>query len=167
LVEHQAAGSKEKLLINKDRNKIAKQLRRRHIAQLPQDIHGLVLKELEKGQTKACVKLHKKRVPKSTNEAINMNKEKGKNTISHVVCANNVSMSSKGKRWRRNRRCFRCKEKGYFIASCPHMEYKSLASPRMTFIKKESKQQASCKAEQCFCYKCGEQGHLWKVCRKG
>jgi hypothetical protein len=98
LVEHQAAGSKEKLLINKDRNKIAKQLRRRHIAQLPQDIHGLVLKELEKGQTKACVKLHKKRVPKSTNEAINMNKEKGKNTISHVVCANNVSMSSKGKR---------------------------------------------------------------------
>jgi hypothetical protein len=38
LNEHQAAGSKEKLLINKERNKKAKQLRRRRIAQPPQDI---------------------------------------------------------------------------------------------------------------------------------
>jgi hypothetical protein len=35
LNEHQAVGSKEKLLINKERNKKAKQLRRRCIDQLP------------------------------------------------------------------------------------------------------------------------------------
>jgi hypothetical protein len=61
LIEHQAARSEEKLLINKDRNKKAKQLRRRRIAQPPQDIHGHVVKKLEKGETTASVKLHKKR----------------------------------------------------------------------------------------------------------
>jgi hypothetical protein len=40
LNEHQVAGSKEKVLINKERNKKTKQLRRRRIAQPSQDIHG-------------------------------------------------------------------------------------------------------------------------------
>jgi hypothetical protein len=81
LIEHQAAGSKEKLLINKERNKKAKQLRRRRIAQPPQDIHGRVVKKLETGETVASVKLHKKDVPKAINEPINMNKEKGKDSL--------------------------------------------------------------------------------------
>jgi hypothetical protein len=79
LNEHQVAGSKEKLLINKERNKNAKQLRRRRIAQPPQDIHERVVEKLETGEIAAFVKLHKKDVPKPINEAINMNKEKGKN----------------------------------------------------------------------------------------
>jgi hypothetical protein len=68
LNKHQAAGSKEKLLINKERNKKAKQLRRRHIAQPPQDIHRCVVKKLETGETATSVKLHKKDVPEATNE---------------------------------------------------------------------------------------------------
>jgi hypothetical protein len=62
LDEHQAAGSKEKVLI-KERNKKTKQLRRRRIAQPSQDIHGSVVKKLETGKTAASVKLHKKDVP--------------------------------------------------------------------------------------------------------
>ena len=78
LNEHQAAGSKE-------RNKKANQLRRRRIAQPPQDIYERVVKKLETGETAASVKLHKKDVPKAINEEINMNKEKGKNSISHAL----------------------------------------------------------------------------------
>jgi hypothetical protein len=122
LNEHQAAGSKEKLLINKESNKKAKQLRRRCIAQPPQDIHGRVVKKLETGETAASVKLHKRDVPKAINEAINMNKEKGKNSISHVVCTDHLSVSSKSKKRRGKRRCFKCKELGHFIASCPHKD---------------------------------------------
>ena len=122
LNEHQAVGSKEKLLINKERNKKAKQLRRRCIAQPPQDIHGRVVKKPETGETAASVKLHKKDVPKAINEEINMNKEKGKNSISHVVCTDHLSMSSKSKKGRGKRRCFKCKELGHFIVSCPHKD---------------------------------------------
>jgi hypothetical protein len=103
LNEHQAAGSKEKLFINKERNKKAKQLRRRHIAQPPQDIHGRVVKKFEMGETATSVKLHKKDVPKAINEAINMNKGKGKISISHVVCTDHLSMSSKSKKGRGKR----------------------------------------------------------------
>jgi hypothetical protein len=100
LNEHQAAGSKEKLLINKERNEKAKQLRIRHIAQPPQDIHGRVVKKLETGETATSVKLHKKDVPKAINKAINMNKEKGKDSMSHVVRTDHVFMSSKSKKGR-------------------------------------------------------------------
>jgi hypothetical protein len=112
------------LLINKERNKKAKQLRIRvrYIAQPPQDIHGRVVKKLETGETAASVKLHKKDVPKAINEAINMNNEKGKNSNSHVVCTDHLSMSSKSKKGRGKRRCFKCKELGHFIASCPHKD---------------------------------------------
>jgi hypothetical protein len=67
-----------------------------------------VVKKLEKGETVASVKLHKKEVPKVINEAINMNKEKGKYSINHVGCADNISMSSKHKKRRGKRRCFNC-----------------------------------------------------------
>jgi hypothetical protein len=169
LNEHQAAGSKEKLLINKERNKKAKQLRRRCIAQPPQDIHGRVVKKLETGETAASVKLHKKDVPEAIIEAINMNKEKGKNSISHVVCTDCLSMSSKSKKGRGKRRCFKCKELGHFIASCPHkdkdegtrrcfgcndkdhmitscplMKNQRRAPSKMTLTKKKDKQQVSC-----------------------
>jgi hypothetical protein len=92
------------LLINKERNKKAKQLRRRCIAQPPQDTHGRVVKKLETGETAASVKLRKKDVPKAINEEINMNKEKGKNSISHVVCTDHLSMLSKSKKRRGKRR---------------------------------------------------------------
>jgi hypothetical protein len=97
LDEHQAAGSKEKVPINKERNKKTKQLRRRRIVQPSQDIHGRVVKKLETGKTAASVKLHKKDVPNAKNEEINMNLEKGKDSISHVVCTGHFSMSSKNK----------------------------------------------------------------------
>jgi hypothetical protein len=192
LNEHQAAGSKEKLLINKERNKKAKQLRRRHIAQPPQDIHGRVVKKLGMGETAVSVKLHQKDVPKAINEEINMNKEKGKNSISHVVCTDHLSMSSKSKKGRGKRRCFKCKELGHFIASCPHkdkdegmrrcfgcndkdhtitlcplMKNQRRAPSKMTLTKKKDKQQVSCQVERRFCYMCGEHGHLPKVCKKG
>jgi hypothetical protein len=192
LNEHQAAGSKEKLVINKERNKKAKQLRRRCIAQPPQDIHGRVVKKLETGETAASVKLYKKDVPKAINEEINMNKEKGKNSISLVVCTDHLSMSSKSKKGRGKRRCFKCKELGHFIASCPHkdkdkgmrrcfgcndkdhmitscplMKNQRRAPSKMTLTKKKDKQQVSCQVEQRFCYMCGEHGHLLKVCKKG
>ena len=185
LNEHQAAGSKE-------RNKKAKQLRRRHIAQPPQDIHGRVVKKLETGETAASVKLHKKDVPKAINEEINMNKEKGKNSISHVVCTDHLSMSSKSKKGRGKKRCFKCKELGHFIASCPHkdkdegmrrcfgcndkdhmitscplMKNQRRAPSKMTLTKQKDKQQVSSQVERRFCYMCGEHGHLPKVCKKG
>jgi hypothetical protein len=99
-----------------------RQLRRKCHAQPPQDIHERVVKKLEKEETAASVKLHKKDAPKTINEAISMNKEKGKDSISHVVCANNSSMSSKHKKGRCKRRCFKCKELDHFIASCPHKD---------------------------------------------
>src|SRR5688572_26420711 len=192
LNEHQAAGSKEKLLINKERNNKAKQLWRRHIAQPPQDIQGRVVKKLETGETAASVKLHKRDVPKAINEAINMNKEKGKNSISHVVCTDHLSVSSKSKKGRGKRRCFKCKELGHFIASCPHkdkdegtrrcfgcndkdhmitscplMKNQRRAPSKMTLTKKKDKQQVSCQVERHFYYMCGEHGHLPKICTKG
>ena len=69
---------KKKMLINKERNKKTKQLRRRRIVQPSQDIHGRVVKKLETGKTAASVKLHKKDVPKAKNKEINMNLEKVK-----------------------------------------------------------------------------------------
>jgi hypothetical protein len=191
-LKHQAVGSKEKLLINKERNKKAKQLRRRHIPQPPKDIHGRVVKKLETGETAASVKLHKKDVPKAINEAIDMNKEKSKNSISHVVCTDHLSVSSKSKKRRGKRRCFKCKELDHFIASCPHkdkdegmrrcfgcndkdhmitscplMKNQRHAPSKMTLTKKKDKQQASCQVERRFCYMCGEHGHLPNVCKKG
>jgi hypothetical protein len=192
LNEHQVTGSKEKVLINKERNKKTKQLRRRHIAQPSQDIHGRVVKKLETGETAASVKLHKKDVPKAKIEEINMNMEKGKDSISHVFCTDHLSMFSKSKKRRGKRRCFKCNELGHLIASCPYndknkgmrrcfgcndtdhmitscplMKNQACALSGMTPTKKEDKQQASCRVKQHFCYKCGEQGHLSKVCKKG
>jgi hypothetical protein len=111
-----------------------------------------VVKKLEKGETVACTKLQQKQLPRATkNQANNMNKYKGTNSFSHVVCTDNVSMSSKSKKRRRNERCFRCKDKGHFIASRPHMENKGLASPRM-IDNKMSKEQTPHKVEHCICY---------------
>jgi hypothetical protein len=141
---------------------------RRHHAQPPQDIHRCVMKKLEKGETVASVKLHKKQVPKIINEASNMNKEKGKSSINHVVCADNLSMSCKHNKGRGKGRCFKCKELGHFIVSCPHkdkeermsicfgcnnedhviiscplMKNQGHASSTMTFTKNKNEQQAS------------------------
>jgi hypothetical protein len=121
-----------------------------------------------------------------------MNKEKGKNSISHVVCTDHLSMSSKSKKGIGKRRCFKCKELGHFIASCPHkdkdegmrrcfgcndkdhmitscplMKNQRRAPSKMTLTKKKDKQQVSCQVERRFCYMCGEHGHLPKVCKKG
>jgi hypothetical protein len=188
LIEQQALGSQKKFCGNKKQ----RQLRRRRLAQLSQDIHGRVVKKLEKGKTTASVKLNKKNVPKAINEEINMNEEKGKNSISHVVCTNHLSMSFKHKKGRGKRRCFKCKEIGHLIASCPYkykdegtrscfgcnnkdhiitscpiMKNQGCASSKMTLTKENDKQQASCQVERRCCYKCGEQGHISKVCYKG
>jgi hypothetical protein len=53
------------------------------------------------------------------------------------------------------------------IASCPLMENQSLASPKMTNIKKDNENKMSRKAEHHIFYNCGEKIHLKKVCSKG
>jgi hypothetical protein len=173
-------------------NKKQRQLRRRCLARLPQDIYEHVVKKLEEGETAARVKLHEKDVPKAINKEINMNKEKGKNSINHVVCTDHLSMSFKYKKGKEKRRCFKCKKLGHLIASCPYqdknegtrscfgcnnqdhtitscpvMKNQGCASSKVTLTKENDKQQASCQVERRFCYKCGEQGHLSKVCYKG
>jgi hypothetical protein len=62
------------------------------------------VKKLEKGETATSVKLHKKEAPKAINKAINMNKEKGKDSITHIVCADNFPMPSKLKKGRCKRK---------------------------------------------------------------
>jgi hypothetical protein len=186
LIEQQVLGSQKKFCGNKKQ----RQLRRRHFAQLSQDIHGRVVKKLEKGKTAASVKLNKKSVPKD--EEINMSLEKGKDSINHVVCTDHLSMSFKHKKGRGKRRCFKCKEIGHLIASCPYknkdegtrscfgcnnkdhtitscpvMKNQGCASSKVTLTKESDTQQASCQVERRFCYKCGEQGHISKVCYKG
>jgi hypothetical protein len=116
LNEQQVVGSKRKLLGNKKQ----RQLRRKRLARLPQDIYEHVVKKLEEGETAARVKLLKKDVPKAKNEEINMSLEKGKDSISHVVCTNHFSMSSKNKKRKGKRRCFKCNKSGHLIASCPY-----------------------------------------------
>jgi hypothetical protein len=97
LIEQQVVGSKRKFLGNKNQ----RQLRRRRHARLPQGIYERMVKKLEEGETAAMVKLHEKEVSKAISEAINMNKEKGKDSISHVVCtiiSLYVIQEQKGKR---------------------------------------------------------------------
>jgi hypothetical protein len=116
LIEQQVLGSKRKLLGNKKQ----RQLRRRRHARLPQDICENMVKKLEEGETAARVKLLEKDVPKAISEAINMIQEKGNDSINHVICTNNFSMSSKSNKRRGKRRCFKCKALGHLIASCPY-----------------------------------------------
>jgi hypothetical protein len=188
LNEQQVVGSKRKLLGNKKQ----RQLRRRRHAQLPQDICENVVKKLEKGETAARVKLLEKDVPKAISEAINMIQEKGNDSINHVICTNNFSMSSKSKKRRGKQRCFKCKALGHLIASCPYkdkdegtrrcfgchnkdhmitscpiMRNQRRAPSKMTLTKENDKQQASCRVERRFCYMYGEHGHPPKVCNKG
>jgi hypothetical protein len=118
LIEKQVVGSKRNFLGNKKQ----RQLRRRRHVRLPQDIYKHVVNKLEEGETAARVKLHEKEVPKAISEAINMKQEKGKDSISHVVCTDHLSMSSKSKKRRGKRRCFKCKELGHLIASCPYKD---------------------------------------------
>jgi hypothetical protein len=118
LNEQQVVGSKRKLLGNKKQ----RQLRRRRLARLPQDVYKHVVKKLEEGETAARVKLLEKDVPKAISEAINMRQEKGNDSVSHVICTNNLSMSSKSKKRRGKRRCFKCKRLGHLIASCSYKD---------------------------------------------
>jgi hypothetical protein len=109
-IEKQVIGSKRKLLGNKKQRQLR---RRRHI-------YKHVVNKLEEGGTAARDKLHEKEAPKAISEAINMNKEKGKDLISHVVCTDHLSMLSKNKKRRGKRRCFKCNELGHLIVSCPY-----------------------------------------------
>lgn len=76
-------------------------------------------------------------------QANNMNEDKSNSSISHVDCTKNISVFSKIRKRRRNRTCFRCMEKGHFIASCPHMKNQDRASPKMTNNKEMSKEQTT------------------------
>jgi hypothetical protein len=118
LIEKQVVESKRKLLGNKKQS----QLRRRHHARLPQDIYKHVVNKLEEEGTATRVKLREKEAPKAMSEAINMNKEKGKDSSSHVVCTDHLSMLSKSKKRRGKRRCFKCNESSHLIASCPYKD---------------------------------------------
>jgi hypothetical protein len=177
LIEKQVEGSKRKLFGNNKQ----RQLRRRRHAQLPQDIYKHVVNKLKEGGTAARVKLCEKEAPKAISKAINTNKEKGKDSFSHVVCTDHLSMLSKSKKRRGKRRCFKCNESGHLIASCPYkykdegirrsfgcndkdhmitscslMINQTRAPSRMTLTKRKDKQQASCQVERRFSYMCGE-----------
>jgi hypothetical protein len=166
LNEQKVVGSQKNLCGNKKQ----RQLRRRRIAQPSQDIHGRVVKKLEKGKTAASVKLHKKDVPKD--EKINMSLEKGKDSINHVVCTDHFSMSSKNRKKKGKRGCFKCNKAGHLIAlcpyndkgegirrcfgcndknhtitSCPLLMNQACAFSKMTLTKENDKQQASCQVE--------------------
>jgi hypothetical protein len=118
LNEQQVVGSKRNLHGNKKQ----RQLRRRRHAQLPQDICENVVKKLEEVETAARVKLLEKDVPKAISKAVNMIQEKGNDSINHVICTNNFSMSSKSNKRRGKRRCFKCKALGHLIESCPYKD---------------------------------------------
>jgi hypothetical protein len=149
-------------------------------------------KKLEEGETATRVKLLEKDVPKAISEAINKKQEKSNDSISHVICTNNLSMSSKSKKRRGKRRCFKCKRLGHLVASCPYkdkdegtrrcfgcnekdhvitscpiIKNQGHAPSKMTLTKENDKQQASCRVERRFCYMCGEHGHPPEVCNKG
>jgi hypothetical protein len=111
LNEQQVVGSKRKLLGNKKQ----RQLRRRRLARLPQDIYEHVVKKLEEGETAVRVKLLEKDVPKAISEEINMSLEKG------------------------IRRCFGCNDKNHTITSCPLMINQARALSGMIPTKKEDK----------------------------
>jgi hypothetical protein len=65
------------------------------------------------------------------------------------------------------RRCFTCNKEDHVITSCSLMRNQGRAYPKMTLTKTKNEQQTSCHVERRFCYKCGEQGYLCKVCKKG
>jgi hypothetical protein len=138
-----------------------------------------VVNKLEEGGNEARAKLHEKETPEAISEVINMNKEKGKDSISHVVCTNHLSMLSKSKKRRGKRRCFKCNELGHLIASCPYndkdegmrrcfgcndkdhmitscplMKNQRREPSKMTLTKKKDTQQVSCQVERRFC-SCG------------
>jgi hypothetical protein len=164
----QFSDTDEKMLIGevKRLRRNVKKLRKKCHTRPPQDIHEHVVKKLEKGENEVCTKLHQEHVPRATkNQANNTKDDKGNNQISHVICANNISMFSKNCKRSRNKRCFGCKEKCHFIASCPHMENKIHAAPRMTSNK--NKKQMPHKIEHCICYNFHKTGHLKKVCVNG
>jgi hypothetical protein len=142
LIEQLAATTTQRRL-----EKSKRRLRRTCHAQPPQDIHEHMVKKIEKDETEACTRFHIKRVPKATREVNNKNKEKGEKSNIDVVCINDVSMSSKSKRWRGKRRCFKCKELGHFIALCLHMENKDLTSPKMTLTKTKNEKKTSYQVE--------------------
>jgi hypothetical protein len=125
------------------------------------------VKKLEKGRTKACTKRHQKDVPGATmkKQPNDMNKGKGNISTIHIVCTNDISMTSKTRKRMINEKFFRCNEKGHFFASCPCNQER--ASPRITTTKKKNKQQAPSKTEHHTCYNFGERGHLKKVCSNG
>lgn len=102
-----------------------KKLQKKCHARPLQDNRGHIGKKLEKGIIIAYTYLHQeKKVPRATKKQVkNMSKD---------ICSNSR---------RRNKICYKCKKKGYMIASCPHMENQSLASPNMTNIKKENEKQ--------------------------
>jgi hypothetical protein len=56
------------------------------------------VKKLEKGETVAHAKLHKKRVPSTTREANNKNKEKGETSSINVFALMTILCPSKEKR---------------------------------------------------------------------
>jgi hypothetical protein len=120
-----------------------KKLQRKCHARPLQDNCGRMGKKLEKGIIIAYTYLHQeKKVPRATKKQVkNMGKDKCNNSSVHVDCANNVSISFKNRKRRGNKICYKCKKKGHMIASCPHMENQSLASPNMTNIKKENEKQ--------------------------
>jgi hypothetical protein len=103
-------------------------LKGKYHAQPSQDNHDNMVKKLEKGTIVASTK-HLQKGTKLSKE--DMSKTQGKEIKAHVKCSNNIPMwFNKERSKRSNRRCYRYKEKGHEIGSCPHMKIMDFAPSR-------------------------------------
>jgi hypothetical protein len=101
------------------------QLKGKCHAQPSQDNRDSLVKKLEKGTTVVCTKPLQKNTKLSKK---GMSKIQGEKINAHTIFSNNVPMCFDKERSKRSdSRCYRCKEKGHEIGSCPHMKNHDLA----------------------------------------
>jgi hypothetical protein len=92
------------------------------------------VKKLEKGTIIVCTKPLQKNARLSKKD---MSKTQGEKINAHTICSNNVPMCFNKERSKRSdKRCYRCKEKGHEISSCPHMKNQDLAPSKEVLINK-------------------------------
>jgi hypothetical protein len=101
-----------------------------------QDIHGHMVKKLEKGETAACVKLHKNEFLRQHEKQTTRTRTKVKIQVLMLFALVIFLCPPRAKR-RGKRRYFKCKELGHFIASCPHMDIEDEVRRCFTYNKKD------------------------------
>jgi hypothetical protein len=111
-------------------------MRRRRLDQPTQDIHGHMVKKLEKGETAACVKLHKNEFLRQHEKQTTRTRTKVKIQVLMLFALVIFLCPPRAKR-RGKRRYFKCKELDHFIDSCPHMDIEDEVRRCFTYNKKD------------------------------